>query len=100
MTDKVAQGKRNKRKGSRNELKTKKLLESIGYDCCKAGGSLGIWDIIASHQTHTRYIQVKSNRPPPPVEREQMEDWKPPPYSSKELWVWKDGKRWPEVTIL
>ena len=35
-----------KRKGSRNELKTKKLLESTGYRGVKSGGSLGEFDLV------------------------------------------------------
>ena len=32
-----------KAKGSRNELKSKTLLESCGYEVTKSGGSLGDW---------------------------------------------------------
>lgn len=89
-----------KAKGSRNERKTKHLLESIGYSCCKAGASLGAWDIIASHPTHIRFIQVKSNRRPCKLEMETMTNFRNPPGSSKELWVWMDGEKMPLVEIL
>lgn len=97
---KVAMGKRNKRKGSRQELRTVHLLEAIGYSCCKAGGSLGAWDIVAVHPTHVRLVQVKSNRPPGAAEMETLRAFRAPPGASKEVWVWRDREKRPVVEIL
>jgi hypothetical protein len=62
-----------KAKGTRNEHKTVKYLEAIGYCCTRAAGSLGLWDIIAISRSQVKLIQVKSNRWPPPHEREALE---------------------------
>lgn len=93
-----------KAKGSRAELEIVHLLEMQGYSCCKAGGSLGMWDIVAIGPHGVRLIQSKSNRPPPPVEMEAMQTFRCPPFCSRELWIRMDGerdikKRW-RVTIL
>lgn len=89
-----------KAKGSRRELQCRKILEALGYEVCKAGGSLGKWDLVAIHPTHARVIQVKSNRPPPPAEREGMVQARVPAGMSKEIWVWVDGQRLPKVEVL
>jgi Holliday junction resolvase len=35
-----------KRKGTRNEHRSKALLEAAGYAVCRAAASLGAWDLI------------------------------------------------------
>lgn len=35
-----------KRKGTRNEHRSIRLLEAGGYACTRAAASLGVWDII------------------------------------------------------
>jgi len=47
-----------KAKGSRAERKAIKLLEADGYVCTKAGGSLGIFDVIALGPNAVRCVQV------------------------------------------
>ena len=93
-----------KRKGNRNELKTKKLLESTGYRGVKSGGSLGEFDLVMLGSGSLRLIQVKSNRRPPPAEREAISEF---PIKtgetlkvSKEIWVWKDYAREPLIEIV
>ena len=49
-----------KRKGSRAERKAIKQLEAEGYCCTKAGGSLGLFDIVAIGAVDVRCVQVKS----------------------------------------
>jgi Holliday junction resolvase len=36
-----------KRKGTRNEHRTIRLLEAAGYSCTRSGGSLGVFDVVA-----------------------------------------------------
>ena len=50
----------NKAKGTRLERKIADLLEALGYDVTRAAGSHGLWDLVATHPTHVRYIQVKA----------------------------------------
>jgi Holliday junction resolvase len=89
-----------KRKGSRIELECQKLLEALGYTVTKAGASLGVFDLIAVHPTHIRFIQVKANRRPGSVEMETLRNTVVPPGCSKEVWVRKDGDRMPIVEVL
>lgn len=89
---------RNKKaKGSRNELKTIRLLERAGYRCIKSGGSLGPFDVVGISATDFVLIQCKSNEPPRPAEREALQDFSCPPNCKKLIHVWKDYARLPEV---
>lgn len=83
-----------KAKGSRNELKVKAQLETLGWSVVKAGGSLGIFDLVAIHPDKDKgfLIQVKSNRQPPKAEREAIFTFPVPPYMSKLVWIVMDGK--------
>ena len=90
-----------KAKGSRNERRVIKFLKELGYDCTKAGGSLGIFDIIAVNRQDIRLIQVKSNRMPAPLEMETIRDFKNyPACGRKEVWVWHDYVKQPSIHIL
>ena len=40
-----------KRKGTRNEHRSKVILEAAGYAVCRAAASLGVWDLIAVGST-------------------------------------------------
>ena len=91
-----------KRKGSRQELKSIKLLEDAGHYCTKAGGSLGVFDIIALHKNGVRCIQVKSNCWPGPTERESMAATRCniPDNATIECWRWNDYKRKPMIKLI
>ena len=87
-----------KRKGSQREHKSIRLLESTGYHCTRAAGSLGIFDIIAIGRQGIRLIQVKSNRPPAPLEREVLQQFDNlPTNATKEVWIWHDYAREPII---
>jgi Holliday junction resolvase len=65
-----------KAKGARSELKVRDQLLEDGWYVTKAGGSLGLWDLIAIHPGGTtRLIQVKTNRRPRPAERVKLLDF-------------------------
>ena len=87
-------------KGARQERRAMKSLEQQGYQCTKAGASLGVFDIVAIHPTHVRLIQVKSNRRPRSHEMELIEEFPCPMICSKEVWVYKDRVRDPIVEIV
>jgi Holliday junction resolvase len=91
-----------KRKGGRQERKARKVLESAGYLVTKAGGSLGLFDLVAENRQGVRHIQVKSNRLPSPVEREDMLSVKNqlPENSTIEIWVYYDGQTEPRIEYL
>lgn len=83
-----------KAKGTRNELKVKAQLEALGWSVVKAGGSLGIFDLVAIHPDKDKgfLIQVKSNRQPEKKERDAIAAFPVPPYMSKLVWVVIDRK--------
>lgn len=61
-----------KAKGTRWELECQKMLESEGYWVTKAGGSLGVFDLVATGTKATLYIQCKCNDWAGPSERKAM----------------------------
>ena len=89
-----------KRKGTRNEHRSKALLEAAGYAVCRAAASLGVWDLIGVSATDVVLVQVKSNRPPAPAERETLTLFQAPPNCRKLIHVWHDRQRVPVVTVL
>ena len=87
-----------KAKGARAELRTVDLLEAAGYYCQKAGGSFGMFDIIAIGRLDTRCIQVKAGmRSCSGVEREQIQGIRLPPHFTKEIWRWPDRAKEPII---
>jgi len=50
-----------KAKGNRNEYKTMRLLEAVGYECFRMAASKGAFDVIAVSQTDVLLVRVKSN---------------------------------------
>lgn len=89
-----------KAKGSRNELRTMKLLEESGYVCTKAGGSLGAWDLCGIGPVDVVLVQVKSNRWPPKQEMETMRKFVIPPNVRKLVVRWRDYQKLPDVREL
>ena len=91
-----------KRKGSRAELKAIRILEAAGYLCTKAGGSLGVFDIIALGPKDVRAVQVKCGKKPwlSPLEREAIYAVQVPGNVSLELWKFFDYARAPIIEVL
>lgn len=89
-----------KSKGTRNEHRTMKYLESRGYSCSRTAASLGAWDVFAVSAHNVKLIQVKSNRWPGSVEMQTMQDFSCPPEVSKEVWRWDDYAREPKIRRL
>ena len=85
-----------KAKGSRAERKAIRLLEAAGYICTKAGGSLGMFDVIAIGPRDVRAIQVKCGTARlSPLEREAIVQLQVPDNLSRECWRWPDFARVP-----
>ncbi len=89
-----------KRKGSRNEYRSKAVLEAAGYAVTRAVGSLGAWDLIGVSATDMVLVQVKSNRPPAPAETGTLKLFPCPQNCKRLIHVWRDRERWPVVTEL
>ncbi|MGI8468970.1 MAG: hypothetical protein ACR2N3_11030 [Pyrinomonadaceae bacterium] len=86
-----------KAKGNRNEYKTMRLLESIGYECFRMAASKGAFDVIAVSVSDVLLIQVKSNRLPSQFEMETIRAFACPANARKLVHVWQDRKRLPIV---
>lgn len=91
-----------KAKGGRIERKFRKWLEAQEnkpYYVIKAGGSLGMWDLIAFYTEWVHFYQVKANRMPGREERYTLMNFcnSAPWYCSGWIVVWKDRKKEPDI---
>jgi Holliday junction resolvase len=89
-----------KRKGSRNEHRSIRLLELSGYICTRAAASLGTFDVIGIGPTDICLVQVKTNAWPRAEEMEQLALFKAPPNTRKLIHRWRDRQRIPDVKEL
>jgi len=89
-----------KAKGTRNEHRTMRLLESMGYACTRAAASLGAWDVIGIGPTDVVLVQVKTNRWPGSLELEALQEFRAPPNARKLLHRWDTRQRAPRVREL
>jgi len=87
-------------KGRRNEHKTIRLLEDLGYECVRSAASRGTFDVIAFNAKSVKLVQVKSNRWPGSAETEAMELFECPAIASKEVWRWDKFARRPRVKMI
>lgn len=83
------------------ELRAKAELEARNMFVIKAGGSLGVFDLVAvptawsiDEQPVCLAIQCKTNRMPSRGELREMAFLPLPPYFRRELWVWRDYRGW------
>jgi hypothetical protein len=100
-----------KAKGSRREREVRDFLLQRGFKVCKAGASLGEWDLIAVNGHVFLLVQVKSNRFCYPEERATLEAFEAPIFNTHKLQaqvadrkgiafrVYKEGS-WQNVTGL
>lgn len=86
-----------KAKGTRNEHRSIRLLESAGYICTRSGASLGIFDIIGISRSDIICVQVKSNSWPGSVEMEEISQFECPLNCRKLIHRWNDHQRLPQV---
>jgi Holliday junction resolvase len=90
-----------KRKGSRAERRAIRILEAAGYVCTKAGGSLGMFDVIGIGPRDIRCLQVKAGAQYcSAIEREQMTELTVPANVSKEIWRFPDRCKEPSRETL
>lgn len=90
-----------KAKGSRAERRAIRILEAAGYVCTKAGGSLGLFDVIAIGPHDVRCVQVKSGGAYlSAVEREQIQGMVAPANVTRESWRFPDRCRTPVIERL
>jgi hypothetical protein len=89
-----------KKKGSRNEYRSMRLLEASGYACTRAAASLSVFDIIGIGATDVVLVQTKSNDWPGSAEVETIRDFVCPPGCKKLIHRWRDRQRNPDVKIV
>lgn len=86
-----------KAKGTRNEHRSKAILEAAGYTVCRAAASLGMWDLIGLSSHDVVLVQVKTRDWPGSVEMETLTTFIAPPNTRKLLHRWRDRQRTPDV---
>jgi len=88
--------------GREIEYKIQKFLEDQGYDTLRSAGSKGAFDIIAWNENVTRRIQAKREKKRASYNKdlEKIDKSKSPPFTTKELWVWRTGKGWRSVAVI
>lgn len=90
-----------KAKGTRAEHRAMRLLEAVGYSCVRAGGSLGIFDVIAIGPQDIKCLQIKAGTARcSPIERELMRECRVPANCSREIWSFPDRCKAPVVEVL
>lgn len=90
-----------KAKGTRAERRAIKMLERAGYVCTKAGGSLGLFDVVAIGPVDVRCLQVKAGTARlSGVERAAIAAVPVPPNCTRELWIFRDRATAPTIERL
>ena len=86
-----------KAKGTKNEHRSIRLLEALGYRCTRAAASLGEFDIIAIGSTDVILLQVKTRDWPGTAEMEGIGLFPCPPNCRKVVHRWRHRARLPDV---
>ncbi len=89
-----------KAKGTRNEHRSKALLEAAGYRVTRAAASLGEWDLVAIGSADFVLCQVKTRDFPGVVETETLRSFPAPPNCRKLVHRWRHRERLPDVREL
>ena len=89
--------KNTKAKGRRNERRSAKILEGVGYRVTTSAASLGCFDLVGVSGTGFILVQVKSNVWPGVAEVESISMFPCPRNCIKLIHRWDDGKRAPRV---
>lgn len=89
-----------KRKGTRNEHRSKALLEAEGYAVTRAAASLGCWDLVAIGPLDVVLVQVKTRDWPGSAELGILTAFAVPPNARKVLHRWRDRQRTPDIREL
>lgn len=89
-----------KRKGTRNEYRSKRLLEASGYCVTRAAGSLGAWDLIGVSGTDFVLVQVKSNAWPGRAEMETLAGFAVPSNCKRLVHRWRDRQPLPDIVTV
>ena len=89
-----------KAKGTRNEHRSKKILEASGYRVTRAAASLGAWDLIGIKASGIVLVQCKTSRWLGSLERQHLQDFPAPPGTIKLVHRWDARKSEPSVIVI
>ena len=89
-----------KRKGTRNERRSRVLLEAAGYRVTRAAGSMGEWDLVCIGSTDFVLCQVKTRDWPGRLEMLALQEFPAPGNAKKLVHRWGPRKRLPDVREL
>jgi len=89
-----------KGKGTRNEHRSRCLLEAAGYAVTRAAASLGVWDLVGIGSTDFVLCQVKTRDWPGSVEMETLSSFTCPPNCRRIVHRWRHRQRAPDVREL
>jgi Holliday junction resolvase len=89
-----------KAKGSRNERRSRALLEAAGYQVIRAAASLGHWDLVGVSSVDIVLCQVKTRDWPSAVEIEHLQATPAPGNARKLIHRWRERQRVPDVRDL
>ena len=88
-------------KGRRAEHRARVLLESAGFEVCRAAGSKGPADLVAWDATSIKFISVKSGtKYATALEREALQLLLRPSNATVEIWRFPDRCRAPMIERL
>jgi hypothetical protein len=88
---------RAKAKGTRNEHRSKALLEAAGYRVIRSAASLSEWDLVGVSATDVVLCQVKTRDWPGTAELEALSLFPVPPNCRRIVHRWRDRQRAPDV---
>ena len=86
-----------KRKGTRNEHRSRLLLEASDYQCSRSAASLGAWDIIGIGSKDIVLVQVKTRDWPGIAEMDMLREFRTPSGCKKLIHRWRDRVSLPDV---
>lgn len=89
-----------KRKGNRNEHRSRRLLESDGYAVIRSAASRSPFDLIAFNSFQIMLVQVKTGKFPSKAELEAILLFPAPPNTTKIIHRWRDHARFPDVRLV
>jgi hypothetical protein len=84
-------------KGRRREYQTIDWLQERGFECVRAAGSKGVFDIVAFSFATVLLVQVKCNRKPSGDELLDMLAVPAPENARRLVFVWTDGIARPKI---
>lgn len=86
-----------KRKGTRNEHRSARILEAAGYAVTRAAASLGAWDLVGVGSSDIVLVQVKTTEWPRSAEMETLRSFRAPRTARKLVHRWRANQRTPDV---